>query len=330
MGSVKPKRRRNAALQDALRFRRLLPGLPGLGARRFFAALSLALACAITAAEAKPVRVVTTILPIYCFASAVIGTNGEVQNLLPPNVGPHDYQLSPSDLRKLRDADLIIFNGLGLDNWITKAADKSRILDLGAGFKKELIKLGSDLEMEGKHQHGHDHQHGPANPHIWLDPQLAIQCVSNILVTVQKIDPSRSADYAKNAEAYIVRLQKLDAEIAAQLTPVREKPFISQHDAFPYFIRRYQLKQVGVVEVTADVPPSPRYLADLLKVSREKKVQVIFNAPPASARLVKQIARDAKIRTAELNTIESGKVDVSAYEDGMRRNAETLRRELEK
>jgi len=300
--------------------------------RRYIAAFLMVFACSIAAAEPKQIKVVTTILPLYCFASGVVGANGEVQNLLPPNVGPHDYQLSPSDLRKIREADIIIMNGLGLDNWITKALDQTkrqRVIELGAVLNKtNLIESAADLEMPGehKHAHDHDHHHGPANPHIWLDPQMAALCVNIISNVLTRMNPA----FAKNAETYVSRLRELDKEIAQTLATVTNKPFVSQHDAFPYFIRRYNLKQVGVVELTPDVSPSPRYLGDLLKVIRDKKVGVIFYEPPSSPRLVKQIARDAKIRTAELNTLESGKLDPKAYEEGMRANAKTLRQELEK
>jgi len=277
---------------------------------------------------ARKLRVVTTIFPIYCFASGVIGSDGEVQNLLPPNVSPHDYQLSPSDLRKIKDADAVIMNGLGLDNWVTKALDqkkKQRLIVLGDLLNKDdLIVTPADLDLEGKHKHAHEHQHGPANPHIWLDPTLAVQCVSNIVNGIGASNPA----YGKNGEAYVTRLKKLDADLTSQLAPVRNKPFITQHDAFPYFVRHYELKQVGVIEPTPDVPPAPHFLADLLKVIREKNVQVIFNDPRSSPRLAKQIAKDAKIRTAELDTLESGKLDPQGYEQGMRRDAETLAREL--
>jgi len=283
------------------------------------------------AAEGKKLRVVTTILPEYCFVSGVVGDLGDVQNLLPPNIGPHDYQLTPSDYRKIRDADLIVFNGAGLDNWISKAfkgAENSRTLELGAALKTDLIPSAPDVEIEGDHKHAHEHQHGADNPHFWQDPLLAIRCVTNILATVQKIDPAHAADYAKNADAYIARLKQLDAEVAAKVAPVREKPFVTQHDAFPYLVRRYQLHPVGVLEVTPDVPPSPRYLADLAKVIREKQVRVIFADPQSSKRLVNQVAADAKIRVANLGTLESGKISPDAYEKGMRENAETLAREL--
>lgn len=283
------------------------------------------------AGASKKLRVVTTIFPHYCFASAVVGSFGEVQNLLPPNVGPHDYQLSPSDIRKIKEADIVIMNGVGLDDWIRKAIagyEKAHVLDLGAAVKSDVVEAGSDLDMEGPHKHAHEHQHGTSDPHIWLDPRLAMRCVTNILNVVQKTDPAHAADYAANANAFLARLQKLDGEISAKVAPVKAKPFVTQHDAFRYFVRRYDLKQTGVIETTPDVPPSPRYLSDLLKVIREKNVPVIFVDPRESQRLAKQVAHDAKIRTAELDTLESGKLDAQGYEEGMRRNAETLAREL--
>jgi zinc transport system substrate-binding protein len=295
--------------------------------------LAASFASRITAAEAKRLRIVTTILPVYCFASGVVGTNGEVHNLLPPNVEPHDYQLSPSDIRKLKDADLVIFNGLGLDNWVAKAlgpGQQNRMLELGEAFRGELITALGDLEMEGEHTRSRDRQHAPANPHIWLDPELAMRSVTNIVGAVRKLDPARADSYRRNAESYISRLRGLDSEIVLALVAVHNKPILTQHDAFPYFVRRFQLRQVGVVETTPDVPPSPRYLADLMKVIREKNVTVLFNDPAASPRLIKRIAHDAGIRTAELETLESGPAQPSAYEEGMRRNAETLRRELAK
>jgi ABC-type Zn uptake system ZnuABC Zn-binding protein ZnuA len=157
-----------------------------------------------------------------------------------------------------------------------------------------------------------------------------MRSVTNILAAIIKLDPAHKETYTRNAEAYIDRLRALDAELVLTLAPAHNKPILTQHDAFPYFVRRFQLKQVGVVETTADVPPTPRYLADLMKVIREKNVTVLFNDPAASPRLIKRVAHDAGIRTAELQPLESGPVQTNAYEMGMRRNAETLRRELSK
>ena len=276
----------------------------------------------------KKLKVVTTIFPLYCFASGVIGSEGTVQNLLPPNVGPHDYQLSPSDLRKIKDADVIIMNGLGLDDWIKRAIDKKRnpkVIVLGDLIPKaSLLASSEDLHMDGDHKHSHDHKHGPNNPHIWLDPQLAMQSVSNIAVAIAPQNPA----YQINANAYIARLKQLDTELATLLAPLRNKPFVTQHDAFPYLVKRYQLKQVGILEPTPDVSPSPRFLSDLLKVTRDNNVPVIFIDPRSSTRLARRVASDAKIRAAELDTLESGKLDPLGYEQGMRRNAATLVREL--
>lgn len=287
------------------------------------------------AAEGKKPRVLTTLFPVYCFAAAVVGEHGTVENLLPANVGPHDYQLAPSDFRKIREADVVFTVGVGLEAWLEKALkgnERGRVVELSKGFEKELLHGSPHLDLPGTHKHGHDHDHNHdhegLNPHYWLDPVFAIRCVTNILARVQAIDPARSSDYAKNAEQYVARLKKLDSEISEQLMPVARVAFITHHDAFPYFVKRYELNLAGVLETTPDVAPSPRYLRDLLKVVREKKVQVIFSEPQFSSRLARQIAKDAKIRVASLDTLETGPMRKEAYEEGMRKNAATLAREL--
>jgi zinc transport system substrate-binding protein len=111
---------------------------------------------------------------------------------------------------------------------------------------------------------------------------------------------------------------------------VRSKPFITYHDAFPYFVRRYGLQLAGVVEETPDVEPSPRYLARLSQTVREKGVNVIFTEPQFSSKLVQQITRDLHISTGQLDPLETAALTSTSYEEGMRNNARTLQEALSK
>jgi zinc transport system substrate-binding protein len=289
----------------------------------------------LNAASAKRLKVVTSFLPVYCFTANVAGDLAEVENLLPAGVGPHDYNFSPRDLRKLASADVIVVNGLGLEDWLERAIRSAKgrpplIVEAAAGLKKELIEECQTISVppsEGqkssaKH-HEHDHGHGP-NPHIWLDPHLAIHAVKNIQAALQKLDPENAASYAQNAEAYIARLQALDRDLAQTLEPVRDAAFITFHNAFPYFVQRYQLYLVGVVEEIPDVNPSPRQLKNLMQVIRDKNARVIFTEPQFSARLAREIARDLGVKLAELDTLETGPLRPGTYEEGMRRNAAVI------
>jgi len=258
-----------------------------------------------------------------------------VENLTSGSVSLHDYQLSPADLRKMTQADLIVVNGLGLEAFLEKAMQNagpslaSKVVTLSAGLHAEL------LEGECRHEHhehsanvsGEDAHHHPTDPHIWLDPQLAAHCVKVLAAALQKADAPRAEGYAKNAEAYLQRLGKLDAEIKALLAPVRGVPFVTYHNAFQYFARRYELNLAGVVEQTAEISPSARGMSRLLASIREKNSRALFTEPGGGTRLARQIARDTGIRLGELDPLETsqtGRLAPASYEEGLRRNAKNL------
>jgi zinc transport system substrate-binding protein len=291
--------------------------------------LVLALPFAGVAAEHK-LRVVTSFLPIYCFTANVAGNLATVENLLPPGAEPHDFQFTPREMRRLEEADVVVINGLGIENWLDRvihSQEHSKALVItSAGLKDELItKLpyldplnpGARVALSG-----------PPNPHIWLDPQLAKHAVSNILQALQTADPDNAAGYGKNAERYFARLDKLDADLQTGLAPLKGRPIITFHDAYPYFARRYGLNVVAVIEEVPDVQPSPRYLSALRQVIERDHVQVIFSDKQFSPRLAQQIGRDYHVAVSQLDTLETGEIKPDAYENGMRANLQTLEKNL--
>ena len=260
-------------------------------------------------------KIITTILPLYCFASGVAGDLAHVDNLLPENASGHDYQLSPQDASKLSNADLVIATGLGLEDEFLKRR-----------LKVPAVKAAAGIDPIRGHVH-EDHRHGDdTNPHFWLDPILAAHTVTNILQALQKADPQNTDGYARNAAAYVARLHKLDQEISGVLAPYRGRTLVTYHDAFPYFARRYGLEVVGVVQEVADVEPTARHLSELRTLIRDKKIGVIFMETGSDSRRVKQLAADLGVKIATLNPLESGPLSPTAYEEGMRRNAESIRK----
>jgi len=260
-------------------------------------------------------KIVTTILPLYCFASGVAGEFAQVDNLLPENASGHDYQLSAQDARKLNNADLVIATGLGLEDEF-----------LGRQLRAPAAKAAAGIDPIRGHVH-EDHRHGDdRNPHFWLDPLLAAHAVTNILQALQKSDPKNADGYARNAASYVARLHKLDQEITAALAPYRGRALVTYHDAFPYFARRYALQIVGVVQEVADVEPTARHLSSLRTLIRDKKIGVIFMEAGREERRVKQLAADLGVKIATLDPLESGLLSPDTYEMGMRRNAESIRK----
>jgi len=284
------------------------------------------------AASAAPasekIRVLTSFLPIYCFTANIANDLAEVENLLPANVSPHDYQFAPRDLRKLASAQLFVINGHGMEDWLAKAMKAAKgsktatVIEAFADVPKErLISSVPHIHLPG--ERGHHHHDGP-NPHLWLDPTLAAHAVTNILAALQKADPKNAATYAANATRYVERLHALDRDLTAALAPAKGRRIVTYHNAFPYFADRYKLSLVGVIEEVPDISPSPKYLAALQKVIRDKNVKIIFTEPQFSPKLAQRISKDTGVPLAELDTIETGPLKPTAYEEGLRRNLETL------
>jgi len=276
------------------------------------------------AAAARRLHVLTSFLPVYCLTANVAGSLAEVENLLPANVEPHDYQFSRKDLQKLAAADLVVINGLGVEKWLENAIKNSsslerlRVVELAAGLHSELI---YPVDEPGNREWGRP---GRPNPHIWLDPALARHGITNILGALQKADPANAGAYSANAARYVVKLDQLESELHQALRPFRGAALVSYHDAFAYFARRFGLNVIGVVEPLPETDPSLKHLASLYHSIRANRVRAIFTEPPAPSRLARQIASDLHLRLGQLDTLESGPPRPEAYELSMRENLRVL------
>jgi zinc transport system substrate-binding protein len=285
--------------------------------RAWFAFLLLVLIEPVQLFAQAKLRILTTVLPAYCFTHAIAGNSAQVENLLSSSVEPHDYQLSPVDLRRLQSADLVVANGLGFEPWLEKALptpnQKRKLALLSDGFGPDVLIVGGDGEI---------------NPHTWLDPFLAMRSVTNILKTLQGLDPRHGDSYSRNAAVFLQRLRDIDRKMGASLQPVTQRAFITYHDAFPYFAKHFHLNLAGVVERIPEVPPSARELVQLFQIIRRDHVHAIFTELIDPPRLARQIAKDASLTLAALDTIETGPADPSFYEKTMLQNAAMLARTL--
>ncbi len=174
-----------------------------------------------SAAAAKKPVILTSFLPLYCFAANVAGENAAVENLLPPGIGPHEYQFSVKDLQKIQKADLIIINGLKLEPWVNRVLQNAKdkpIFEAAAGLEPQFLPFNDTDTAAARNN---------PNPHLWLDPSLARRMVVNIADALKKHDPAHAAAYSQNAAAYSARLEKLDQEIQTALRPCANSAIIT-------------------------------------------------------------------------------------------------------
>ncbi len=153
------------------------------------------------------------------------------------------------------------------------------------------------------HGHGHDdgHVHGELDPHVWMNPDLAIQAVERIRDTLSEMDPENAEVFAERAEDYIQQIREMDAEIAEMLSglPANQRYIVTFHDAYGYFAARYGLTLLGFVVENPEAQPSAARYAQLVEDIREHDVRYIFKEPQFDARVIEQLARDtgAEVRS---------------------------------
>lgn len=298
--------------------------------------LLLALTATAQAADRK-LRIVTSFLPIQSHTMAIAGPHAEVVQLLGKDTGPHDFQLSPSDVKKLADADLLIINGAGIEDWLDDLVKKSGnknlvVVDTSKGVK--LVESPEEVAIAGGgngHGHGHHHHHGHGgNPHIWLDPVIAQKQAANIVAALQKADPDHAAAYAENGQAYSAKLAALDADYRTTLAPLPNKNLVTFHDAFPYLAARYGLNYVGAIAEFPEKDPTPRQLASLVDKIRGLKVGVLFAETGYAPGLLQRIAEQTGAKVSMLDTLEVGKGTPGAYLDRMEKNLASLKKAFAK
>lgn len=271
-------------------------------------------ACSNSPESAKQFKVLTTFMPINLFTKAVAGNCAEVQALMPANSGPHDFQAKPADLNALRQAKVLVKNGLGMEGFLAKliaSADNKDLLVIDSS--RGITTLDSPAEEghaeEAHSSHSHS-SHGELNPHIWLDPLRAVSQVENIRDGLVKADPSCAASYRRNAATYIAKLQTLNAEISNQLNPYQGKTFVAFHDFAPYFANRYKLKADFLVDVP-ELNPSPANLLRVAAAVKRSQLKALLSEPQEGERSFNALAKDLGVKISVFDPMETGSMQAS-------------------
>ena len=220
------------------------------------------------------------------FADIVQNVGGDrvsVTSIIPAGVGPEDYEPRPDDARKLADAQLVVSNGVGLDNWldrlITSAGEAPPQLVLGDGIPTMTVD-------------------GEENPHFWLDPTLVKEYyLPAIAEKLTELDPGGEGTYRANMEAYGAQLDTLDAELKDRLAQVPDanRKLVTFHDAFPYFARHYGFELIGVILANVGQEPTASELASLVEKVRATGVRAVFSEAQFSPELSQTLADEAGI-----------------------------------
>jgi ABC-type Zn uptake system ZnuABC Zn-binding protein ZnuA len=277
-------------------------GVPAaLLATALFAVLALA-ACgsslSSSAAPDGPIRVVATTTVLADLVRNAGGDRVEVESLVPAGAEPHTFAPRPSDLRKIADADLVVMNGLGLDDWLRPLAAEAKrpnaaLVELGVGLDGVTYLAGGAHEG----QDGAPESAAPgaaANPHLWLDVAYAEMYVDRIADALAATRPSEADAIRASAGAYRKTLSDLDGSIRERIAalPADHRRVVSFHDAFPYYAAAYGLDIVGVVVPVPGQEPSASEVVALVEAIRAAGVTAIFAEAQFSQKVADQIAAE--------------------------------------
>ena len=230
------------------------------------------------------VKVVTTTTVFDDIVSNVGGDRVSVTSIIPPGVGPEDYEPKPDDAKILDGADLIVSNGVGLDDFLGKLIESS------TGGQAARLVLGDGIPpivVDGE-----------ANPHFWLDPTLVRDhYLPAIVAKLSEVDPAGAAGYRERADAYAATLTSLDTELTSAVATIPEanRKLVTFHDAFPYFARHYGFEVVGVILANPGQEPSAGELAALVDTVKAAGVKAVFSESQFSPALSETLAREAGI-----------------------------------
>jgi len=291
------------------------------------------------AATIDELQVVTTFLPVTQFTKAVAGDRAEVTQLLPTNVGPHDYQAKPEDAQRLAQADVLVQNGLEMEEFLEDLVQTAGNANLKVIDSSQGVPTISTESIEGephKQNHGHGaheedeagqgHAHGESNPHIWLDPKRVIQQVENIRDGLITADPDGKEVYTANAAAYIQKLRDLDAETTTMLQPYAGKTFVAFHDFAPYFADSYNLKAKFLVDVPEE-NPSPDDVKRVMDTVKATNLKTLLTEPQGGEDAFSALAKDLKVQVSTFNPMETGgpeALEPDYYLTTMRQNVKVL------
>jgi len=274
--------------------------------------------------------ILCTTFPIYQIVRNVTqGREGvDVQLMLPSQLGcPHDYALTPRDMQKLAGADILVINGLGLEEFlgapVEKANPELKIIDSSAGIRNLL-------DYVDEHNDGEDgHDHGRVNPHLFVSPRKVGELAMNIAAELAKIDPEGLETYAENAADYAEKMGKLSVEFAALGQRLRNNRIVQPHGVYDYLARAAGLEIVAVMQPHGQAASAAERI-EIVKLIREKKVGAIFIEPQYPEEVGKALAKEAGIPFAVLDPVASGPEDapIDYYETVMRKNMATLKATL--
>lgn len=280
-------------------------------------------------ADTGKLNVIATIFPQYDFARQIGGDKVNVKMLLPAGTESHTFDPKPSDIVAVQGAEVFLYTGNEMEPWaqnIVNSLDpkKVKVVNLSQG-----IPLVAETHSEGGTEHEHE-----SDPHIWLDPTLAMKMVDATAAAFGEKDPDNKAYYTQNAENYKAKLGALDQDFQTAVAQGQRKQLaFGGKFAYIYFIRRYGLEYASAFDsCSTQSEPSVKKIGDVISYIKENGIPVVFYEELATPKVATSIAGETGTKTLLFSTVHNVTKDEFqqgvTYLDVMRQNLKNLKTAL--
>ena len=291
------------------------------------------------ALHAEELKVVSTVKPLTMIVQELTQGVTSTETLLPAGASPHDYALRPSDVRKLNEADLVVWVGPELERFLTKVLDdKENVLTLTAQDSINFRHYGDAHDDHEGHDHdehahddheghdhdehahddheGHDHDkhahddhdhhghsHEGIDPHLWLGPEQAVQAAQVITEKLISVAPANKEKFEQNLANFSAEVRSTVASIEQTLTPVSDRGYFVFHDAYGYFEEQFGLNNLGHFTVEPDRRPGAKTLISIRNSLKDQHAKCVFSEPQFSPAVVDSVARGTGVNIGTLDPL---------------------------
>lgn len=267
-----------------------------------------------TSADNQKIKVVASFNPMRELAEIIGGEKVEIHTIIPDKGDPHHYEPKASDLIKLKNAHIFIYNGLGLEGWIDKALSSVQNQSL---IKVNASKGCNPIYVKDK----------TPDPHLWISLKGTQLQAKNIKEALISVSPADKDYFEENYTSFYNKIEELYTEYSEKLQRVQNKRFVTSHAAFGYLCRDLNLSQNSVEDVFAHGEPSAKKLSELVQYCREHNIKTIFVEEAVNPKIAETLAKEvgAKTRIIYTMALKSDKNLIESMEHNLKSIYESLK-----
>lgn len=251
----------------------------------------------------------TTIFPIEDFTKKIGGEHVTIKSVYPVGADAHTYEPTMKTMMDIAEADLLIYNGGGLESFIGKmesSLKNEKVVKIEASKGVQL--LSSEEEHDeaepDEKDHDNDAHHHDKDPHIWIDPENAIIMAENIKNALSEQMPSAKDEFEKNYQELRIKLEQIDTDLRTVVESADRKEILVSHAAFGYWEHRYGLEQISITGLSTENEPSQKQLQTIIETAKEYNIKyIIYNQNPPT-KVADMIQKETGTKALTLHNLE--------------------------